>query len=878
MNKPQIFQDLSGRRWFFARVGFSTLGAFALLVLASGLIGILIPVDIPAPQLEESSDTPVTLPLSDVPADSGHRPRNEASPSGPAPSRQQALSNLRSIRSAFTVQDDPGSVASLRAHLSQLDLVFPDWFSFSNPEGKIDVSVDGDTFQLLKSAGKLVLPRISNTSAQGEWYVSGLPSLFRSAKATNKFVDQIISSVERVHADGINLDVEGVEAADEQAFVVWFRKIADALHARGLLVTVDVPMGDDSYDLKAISAISDVVVLMAYDEHYPTGAPGSIAGQNWFDDGLADTLKSIPRDKLIVGIGAYGYDWTEGKTPAEPISFYDAASLAERAGATIETDSETINSRFSYRDEEGKNHQVWLLDAVSAWNEVVTVRRTEARGLAVWRLGTEEPTLWSLLRAGAEPAFSRGSLEKIPSLSSVTFRGEGALLRIADSASDGTRDIEFEDDSIVWAKVDALPRGFQVDRPLVRAGKKLALTFDDGPDPTWTPQILSVLAKYGIRATFFVVGNQAERYPQLVRAEFAAGHLLGNHTYLHPQLETISDTRMMWELNATQRLVQALTGHSTVLFRAPYNAHADPVLASELHALRQATQMGYLIAGSDIDSEDYQSPAGDTRADHIVRTVMTGLRNDGVHVIVFHDAGGDRSGTVGALDKLIPDLLAQGYQFVGVDGLLDVDPSKLMPPISEPEQLLAAGRRIILWVRVWGSELLVGLLFVATAMSIARMLFLGLLIARGKSNASARDPAAFLPDVRVLIPAHNEAKVIAQTLEAVLKSEYAKLRVTVIDDGSSDDTGRIVEEFAKADPRLSLITQPDCCGKAAALNRGFNEAHEDYIITIDADTVVFPHTVARLVEPFADPAVDAVCGNVQVGNIRNALTRFQHVE
>jgi spore germination protein YaaH len=308
-------------------------------------------------------------------------------------SRQQELQKLPFIRSAFTVQDDPASIASLRGHLSQLDVVFPDWLSFSNPEGKIDVSVEPETFQLLRHSGKFVLPRISNTNAQGEWYVSGLAPLFRSTKATDTFVDQMMSALERLHADGINLDVEGVDVADEKAFVDWLRKIEDALHARGLVLTVDVPMGVDGYDLKAIAAISDAVVLMAYDEHYQTGQPGSIAGQNWFDDGLKDTLESIPSNKLIVGIGAYGYDWTEGKAGADPIAFYDAAQLAARVAAQIETDPETINSRFAYRDANGKNHQVWLLDAVSAWNEVLTVRRTGARGLAVWRLGAEEPAL-----------------------------------------------------------------------------------------------------------------------------------------------------------------------------------------------------------------------------------------------------------------------------------------------------------------------------------------------------------------------------------------------------------------------------------------------------------------------------------------------------
>jgi cellulose synthase/poly-beta-1,6-N-acetylglucosamine synthase-like glycosyltransferase/peptidoglycan/xylan/chitin deacetylase (PgdA/CDA1 family) len=500
-------------------------------------------------------------------------------------------------------------------------------------------------------------------------------------------------------------------------------------------------------------------------------------------------------------------------------------------------------------------------------------------GRAVWRTGSEEPALWSLFASATAPAFNPQTLETIPALPTVSFQGNGALLRVTDGSDEGSRDVELDGDSIAWARVSTLPSGYQVDRPLLHAGKQLALTFDDGPDATWTPQILAILAKYGIRATFFVVGDQVERFPDIIKAEFAAGHLLGNHTYLHPRLDKISDTRLKWELNATQRLIQALTGHSTTLFRAPYDAHAEPTLPTELYELRQVTQMGYLIAGTDIDSEDYETTADNTPAsDQIVRNVVSRLRNGDAHVIVFHDAGGDRSKTVDALNKLIPRLLGEGYQFVGIDDLLDVEQSSVMPPITDLEQFLAFTRSIIVWLRVWGSELLLGLFLVTTALSIARILTLALLISRGKSRADTQQVTGFAPDVRVLIPAHNEAKVIAQTLEAVLKSNYSNLRVTVIDDGSTDDTGRVVEQCAKADSRLSLITQSQCAGKAAALNRGFDEAHEDYVITIDADTVVFPHTVAKLVEPFSDPAVDAVCGNVQVGNVRNTLTKFQHVE
>ena len=219
--------------------------------------------------------------------------------------------------------------------------------------------------------------------------------------------------------------------------------------------------------------------------------------------------------------------------------------------------------------------------------------------------------------------------------------------------------------------------------------------------------------------------------------------------------------------------------------------------------------MGYLITATEIHSGDWKTPANDSIVENVVTSLQdsrvsrrgTSLQDSDAHVIVFHDAGGDRHKTVDALNKLIPQLLVQGYQFVGIDDLLDVEKSRLMPPITDLEQFLAFSRRIIGWFRVWGLELLLGLFFVTTAMSIARISHLGAASCARQVQCEQAAGDGLHSRCPVCIPAHNEAKVIAQTLEAVLKSDYSRLRVTVIDDGSTDDTRRIVKECAKADSR-----------------------------------------------------------------------------
>src|SRR5207249_4461208 len=134
--------------------------------------------------------------------------------------------------------------------------------------------------------------------------------------------------------------------------------------------------------------------------------------------------------------------------------------------------------------------------------------------------------------------------------------------------------------------------------------KQVALTFDDGPHPRWTPEVLKVLGDHNVQATFFLIGRQANGFPELVKREAEAGHLLGNHTFYHPNIQTISERRLRAELNATQRVIEAATGRHTLLFRAPYDTDTTPSSPEQLAPLYGVGQMGYVAVGADINSDD----------------------------------------------------------------------------------------------------------------------------------------------------------------------------------------------------------------------------------------------------------------------------------
>ena len=624
----------------------------------------------------------------------------------------------------------------------------------------------------LRAAGVKVLPRLTNIGADGEWFDKGLGAFLRNARSAAALRERLLAALAASGADGVNIDVENIQPEDKSAYVDWLSRLTEALHARKLSVTVDVPMSNKAFDYEAIGRIADAVVLMAYDQHWSTSGPGPIASRPWFENGVDQAIQRISADKLIVGVGAYAFDWTEGVAAAEALTNDEALGLAARHDANVEAGEQDVNSHFHYVDEDGLNHDVWMLDAVSAWNQYLYARRSGLRGAALWRTGVEEPQLWSFFGAGASAEFDPRRLSRMPPPETVRLEGEGELLRVRESVHSGERSLVVTNDFIDSAVYETLPGSFKVQRFGDRTDKKIAFTFDDGPDPTWTPQVLSVLAKYHAPATFFLIGENVQRFPELARAEVEAGHLVGNHTYSHPDLRTISKQRLWAELTATQRQIEAATGRSTLLFRPPYDTDSAPTTAAQLSPLEDVDQMGYVVVGADVDPEDYDQPG----AAAIFKTVMDGLAAGDGRIVLFHDAGGVRSQTVEALDRLIPALRDAGYEIAPLSDVLGVPAATLNPEVTQREGVLSTGARIMSWASTYGSGVLVVSFAVMTTVAILRILFLGVLVARQSRRKTSEQPSDFEPPVCLLVPAFNEELVIGRTIEAALASDYKSMR------------------------------------------------------------------------------------------------------
>ncbi|WP_372443717.1 glycosyltransferase [Streptomyces adelaidensis] len=402
---------------------------------------------------------------------------------------------------------------------------------------------------------------------------------------------------------------------------------------------------------------------------------------------------------------------------------------------------------------------------------------------------------------------------------------------------------------------------------------QLVLTFDDGPDPEWTPKVLDVLKKHEAKAVFFITGTMASRYPDLVERMAEEGHEIGLHTFNHPDLSLQSKDRIDWELSQNQLALAGAAGIRTSLFRPPYSSFSQLMDNRTWPVTKYIGSRGYITVVSDTDSRDWSRPG----VDEIIRRA-TPKGGDGA-IVLMHDSGGDRSQTVAALDRFIGELQVKGYAFETLTGALDA-PSAHTPVTGLG---LVKGKVWVTLVQV--SEKTTSVLVVALAvvgvLVLARfglMLVLSIAHARRVRRRNFRwgTDGPVTEPVSVLVPAYNEAKCIEKTVRSLVASDHP-IEVLVIDDGSSDGTARIVEELSQDLAGVRVVRQLNA-GKPAALNRGIANAQYDLIVMMDGDTVFEPSTVRELVQPFADPRVGAVAGNAKVGNRDTLIGAWQHIE
>ncbi|HEY7181229.1 MAG TPA: glycosyltransferase [Blastocatellia bacterium] len=817
----------------------------------------------------------------------GHRPSQIKITAATVKAAARQPAN-RPLAIGFYVNWDDSSYQSLKSHLSELDWVVPEWLRLQTGDQPFASEIDPRALDLIRRTqpGTPIIPLLRN-SKDGKWEPDTLVRQIADEPSRARLVNALTQFVIAQNFQGVCIDFEEMPDSAQPHLLRFMQELRAAFKQHNWIVAQAVPFDNPDWNYRAYAAAADYLMLMAYDDHWAGGDPGDICGQNWFDEALAKRMRELDGGRTIICVGGYGYDWAQGAEGAEK-TFQEAALTARDSEAQINFDPVTRNPFFRYEEEDGSQHAVWFLDGVTAYNEMKAARPYAVAGFALWRMGSEDPSLWSVFGRNEMDAAPDG-LKRIRYGYDVDFEGSGEILDVAARPKDGAREIEVDAATglISSAQYTAIPSSYVIRRAGDRPGL-VALTFDDGPDEKWTPQILDILKREGVRASFFIIGENGQANPELVERLAAEGHDIGNHSFTHPNLGEVPGEITDLELNATQRLIESLTGRSTRLFRAPYFGDAEPTTPDEVEPAARAKELGYIIVGLRVDPDDWALPG----ADAIVRRVVDGLTNPDPdkrgQVVLLHDSGGDRSQTVAALPALIHELRQRGYRFVTVSELAGLTRDQAMPPLpADPERgWFARAGRLIIYALAVGEWALRWVFLIGIAMGLGRLVFIGALAliqwtrtrrAERISGQAPGRPGAAPPFVSVIIAAYNEEKVIAQTIGSLLASDYPAFEIIVVDDGSLDRTSAVARERFGVEPRMRLFMKPNG-GKAEALNFGLKSARGEIIVALDADTIFQPETISALARHFDDPRVGAVAGNAKVGNRINVVTCWQALE
>jgi peptidoglycan/xylan/chitin deacetylase (PgdA/CDA1 family)/spore germination protein YaaH/glycosyltransferase involved in cell wall biosynthesis len=778
----------------------------------------------------------------------------------------------------FYVNWDDNSLTSLRLNANDLDWVIAEW-GLVRTRGRdslpLVIQVKDSALSVTKLA-KEPTPAVllMLTNATGDGFDDGaVARLIGRAANRRRAIKMIVDTVMARDLAGVTVDFEELPASLHPTLLAFLRQLKTAL--KGRLLTQAVPGDDPKWPLEAYAQVDDKIFLMDYDEHDPSDDPGPVASQRWFEQNLERALQRVPARKLIVGIGQYGYQWTDTAESATELTFQDVMQLARDNNIQPTMDRNALNPTFSWDDPDSVSSIVWYLDAPTAWNEVKYALRRGVAGVGVWRLGAEDPSLWSVLhRDGLTPSPLAMDSMRVPY--DVTFIGTGEILRMVAEPTLGERTMTVDSvtGTITGEQVTRTPSTYVI-RRYGRRKHAVALTFDDGPDGTWTPMILDTLQSRGVTGTFFVIGENAEVHRDILRRELAEGNEIGNHTYSHPNLALVGRRTTRLELSATERLLEAFLNRRTALWRPPYFGDAEPTTADELVPVSIGQELGYITVGLHIDPSDWQSPG----TQEIINSTLAQL--DRGNIVLLHDGGGDRSQTVAALGPLIDSIRARGYAFTTVTALAGVSPTVAMAPLP-PGSAFRHFVELTSYTVLGRLELAMHAVFlIAMFLGAGRLAVILGLAARQRyarrHQASTTGTEAYHPPVTVIIPAYNEDRVVTRTVRTVLDQGYEGLEVLVVDDGSPDRTSEVVREQFGDDPRVRLFRKPNG-GKASALNYGVEHAAGEIIVALDADTLFPAGAIAALVRPLADPRVGAVAGNAKVGNRINLVTRWQAVE
>ncbi|WP_345954858.1 glycosyltransferase [Mucilaginibacter sp. PAMB04168] len=895
MAHKQIFQADNPKRWN----SFKWLSRVLLFILVSGVVGAAITVTSKQyPELPNLTPTPKKLTkaeLNKLKRSTEYRDFTVQKAQIQEIRRALHLHQLKHPNNAFRINVgfyhawEPQAYTSLVDNIGKLDMVVSEGFAITPGEDTITVRMDTGLVNLNKRHHKPVVITLTNyinyNNVSGGFDSKDVNRIVGNPKLRTAFINNIAESLTKYKLKGLNLSFDDIKDRNRPAYRAFQQELYSTLHTQGFLLTQNVVPEDDEFDLKFLQKVNDYLFVMAIDQHNDASNAGDISHQHWVEQILDKVCEQVPSEKVILTVAGGGFDWAEHNYGTS-VGYQEAVSTAQEHNSKINYNPESANLNFSYRGSDSLMHTVYFADAATNFNIIRMADDWATGGVALWRLGTEDPRLWSFFQKNLSTDSLRKTgidikkLTKVGLNKKVDYTGEGEVLYLISEPKTGKIDVKFDPKTFTITNQTyiELPTKYVI-RRYGYAPKKVVLTFDDGPDPTYTPQILDILKKEKVPASFFVVGAMVEKNMPLLRRIYNEGYEIGNHTFFHPDISKIPLQRVSLELNATRKLIESITGHSTVLFRAPFNADAEPQTLDEIIPVAQSKKENYINIGEFIDPHDWEP--GVTADSIVARTIK---QSGNGSMILLHDAGGDsREETVKALPRIIQYFKSKGYEFTTIADVLNKSKDELMPPVTDDANSGITGGLYDLFNSglFYGNWFLLYLFLTAIFLAVGRIILIGILAVRQFAlNKKAPDhdvDVSALPPVSIIVPAYNEEVTAVKTIQSLMQLEYPKMEILFVDDGSKDRTFEVVSTAYQNHDMVKILTKPNG-GKASALNFGIAQAKYNYVVCIDADTLLKNDAIIHLMAYFTDEEIGAVAGTVKVGNETNLITRWQSIE
>lgn len=405
--------------------------------------------------------------------------------------------------------------------------------------------------------------------------------------------------------------------------------------------------------------------------------------------------------------------------------------------------------------------------------------------------------------------------------------------------------------------------------------KRLAITYDDGPDPIYTPKILDALSAQSVPATFFEIGINIAQNEEITKRIAREGHTLANHSFSHINFDLENAFRGKEEIIQTGRLIRSITGYSTRFFRTPYAGDSDQAIRNDAYDIALAQELGYIQVYFNSDSNDWKF------ATQQITPAYPDFSGKADIVVLLHDGGGDRDKTVAYTNTLIQKARASGYTFTTVSELAKpYVKDAYVKTAPDSNDMLAYS--VILGAYTLPKRIIIGLFVFSLVMifltTMLNSIFAWFNMHKPQLPIKGRRFRKYQPRVGVIVPAYNEGVVLEKTIQSLRASSYKNIEIVMIDDGSSDDTWAVMQRIVRRYKKDVRAIHQENTGKSGALNNAIKQVECELVICLDADTIFEKYAIAHLIKHFADPTIGAVAGVVKVGNASNYITRWQALE